>query len=323
MSIYLDIFIRDGLADTNTLPRIDERTDSPDIIPSGIQPIANPDTQYGGSNYNKSLGSPIIYGQPNYIYVRGKNYGTALSIGTVSLYYAYQNQLSTPSAWTPLSTSGGSTTAALGADSAAVAVISDPFVWTPTMPSSENPYLLIAVIATKSHPDPVPAYKQHPLPYTEWQPGLGGVSALRLAVAVPPKINAAYAFSAIVNLGNPAPATVNFSLAWTNGVVGDLISLNANTPGVKGPIGFEDFSITAPSQNTSCTGDVPAQYSAVVQYLYKARNTMSLPAPSLTLTASIQTNSGGGGDDPFNPGGGTVTLQQVGVYTLTSNLTPQ
>jgi hypothetical protein len=324
MTKYLDIFIRDGLADTNTLPRTGAGTTSPDIIPSGTMPSADPGTQYGGDNYAKALGAPIVYGQQNYIYVRGMNYGTALSIGTVSLYSAYQNQLSTPSAWTALSTAGGSTTAALGANAGDVAVISDPFVWTPALPSSGNPYVLIAVIATKTNPDPVPAYKKKPTPYTDWQPGLGGVSALRVAVPVPPKTPSAYAFSALVNVGNSAPATLNFNLAWTNGVVGDLISLNSDTPGTKGPIGFEDFSITVASQNTSSTADVPAQYSAVVQYLYKAKNTAKLPAPTLTLTVSIQTTSGGGGDDPFNPGGGgTVTLQQVAEYVLTPTLSPQ
>jgi hypothetical protein len=312
MKPYLDIFIRDTLGEANTLPRLGAKTESPDIILAGTD---KPET-LGADSDDQNLGTAVVYGQKNYIYVRGKNYSDTLAVGTVSLYAAYQTQLSIPGAWKQLSTDGGSNTASAAADSNGIAVISDPFVWTPTAPSEGNPYLLIAVIATKTNPDPVPAYKKTPEDFAKWQANQGGASALSIAVPVPPKPKSTYAFNAVVNFGSAAPVTANFNLEWTGAVAGDLISLSADAPGTQGPIGFDDFAITTSSQNTGFKAQVPANYSPVVQYQYKAKDAKKVPAPTLTLIVSTVQDKGrdGSGDDPFGNGGNSATETQIATY---------
>lgn len=319
MSNYLDLFLRDNLGEANTLPRHGGKTQSPDVITNGVQPANDPGTQFGDDTYDQSLGKPVVYGQQNYVYVRGKNYGSALAVGTVSLYAAYQTQLSTPGAWKQLSTAGGSTTASAAAAADGIAVTTEAFVWNPTQPADGNPYILIAVIATQNNPDPVPDYKKTPGDFTKWQARQGGVAALTIAIPVPPKPKPTYAFSALVNLGNAEPVNASFNLAWTGAVVGDLVSLSADSPGTTGPIGFEDFVITTPNQNTGFSALVAANYSSVVQYQYKSKAGNKIPAPTLTLTVStVQEDQGGGsGDDPFGGGGtGTTTETLVATYTF-------
>lgn len=321
MPKYRDVFIRDTLTEINNLPRPTVGTASPDIIPWGTQPAEDPATEFGADTYAQKIGKTVAYGQANYIYVRGKNYSDSLAVGSVSLYAAYQAQLSLPSSWTRLSTDSGANTSAIAANAGDVAVATDAFVWTPALPAQGNPYVLIAVIATQADPDPVPAYKKNPQDFATWQVGLGGVSASIMSVPVPPQPKASYTFSALVNVGNASPVNANFSLSWKNGVVGDLISLSADTPGTAGPIGLSGFQITAINQNTGTSGQIPANYSSVVEYSYQAQDTTHPPAPTLILTiTTTPLDDGGGGSDPFNPPTTPVTPTQIAVYQFTSTL---
>ena len=328
MSNYLDLFIRDALGQLNTLPRQGGGTKSPDIISSGTTPADDPSSQYGEDSYDQDAGQDIVYGQANYIYVRGENYGSALSTGTVSLYAAYKEQLSTPSKWQQLSTEGGSTTAAAAADANEIAVTTDAFVWTPEQPTAGNPYLLIAVIATKNHPDPVPAYKKKPTNFTQWQAAQGGVSALSIAVPKPPTPpSSTYELSALVNLGNADPLQMSVSLSWQNAAIGDLVSLVSDTPGTSGPIGFENYGITLANQTTSTSGSVAANYSSVFHATYTAQNSANPPAPTLVLTVSTGPASSGGNQAA---GGGPghlelspphpVTLTEIASFQFTATL---
>ncbi len=317
MSDYTDLFIRDSLGESNTLPRKDGQTQSPDIISSGGAPADDPGTEFGADSYDDSPGEPVVYGQPNYIYVRGKNFGTSLAVGTVTLYAAYKTQLSNPQAWTQLTTSAGSITASAAAVKEDVAVTTEPFVWTPSAPATGNPYYLIAVIATQKNPDPVPAYKKKPEDFSKWQSGQGGVTALTISVPTPPAAKSAYAFSTVVNLGNAAPAQLSFNLAWTGAVKGDLISLSIDSGGTA-PIGFHDMPVSSPSLNSGTTASVAANFSAVIQCIYKAQDEKNLPAPVLTLTVStLKTTSGSGPLDPEQ-----TTATAVAIYTFTPNLSP-
>jgi hypothetical protein len=322
MSTYSDIFIRDALGQSNTLPRHGGGRQSPDIIPFGTAPSDDPAKDFGSDFYDQNPGMPVVYGQDNYIYVRGKNYGEATAVGSVFLYAAYQTQLSSPNLWTQLSTQDGENTSAIGGDADGVAVAINPFVWTPAAPSAGNPYLLIAVISTPTNKNPVPAYKKHPSDFAAWQGLQGGVSARGIVAPKPPSSQNTYTFSALVNVGNSAETTANFLLAWEGGVVGDQISLVTDTPGSAGPIGFDSFVITAASQSTIASGVIPANYSSVVHYTYQAKNSAKPPAPTLTLIVSTVGKASGDSGDPLGPPPTPPNPIQVASFQLKAVLGP-
>lgn len=324
MTDYSGIFLRDALGDTNTLPRSDsDDTASPDIINSGTTPSANPQTDYGDS-YDQSVGEDVVYGKRNYIYVRGKNYAANSVVGNASLYWCYAKQLDNPSTWQQLATGGGSNSSALAADSDGVAVTATPFVWAPDMPSSGNPYVLVAAVSDPDNPNPVPAYiKVGKPPFEKWQAEEGGVSALQLDVPAPPVVKSTYSFSGLLVLGNTAQEQLSITLLVSGGVVGDHFSCSFDATDVNGnPIGVGSTQITQPSMNIGTQPTVAAGLNARFTFEYAAQNVASPPHPALTLQVAklVSTGGGGGGGDPFGPDSGNTEAVLVAQYVMTTAL---
>lgn len=311
MSTYNDIFIRDSKDETdNTLPREAVTAHSPDIIPWGSSVAPSPGKLFS-ADYDQDPGRAISYDATNYIYVRGKNYGDSLATATVYLYYAYQTQLSDPKKWQRLSTKQGNNTSVASADTNGIAVTADPFVWKPAKPTPQNPWVLIASIATNDNPNPVPDYDGTDS-FADWDAGQGGVAARSIPVPLPPKPRKAYTFSAIVELNNTDAMNIQVGLLPTGGTAGDTVQFSFDTPATGGPISLASAALTgSPGQTFSVNANVPAKYSATVTCEYQAQPGEAIPFPSLTLTIYSVTGGGGG---PH--GGGSPVLTPLVVYTL-------
>lgn len=324
MTKYSGIFLRDTLGETNTLPRSsNEDTSSPDVINSGTEPATKPQTLYANS-YAKYVGQDMVYGEQNHIYVRGKNYAPDQVVGNASLYWSYAKQLSHPGTWQQLVTASGSNSSSLAADANGIAVTATPFVWSPVKPSSGNPYVLIAVVSDPDNPDPVPDYQQSidPSPFQEWQAEQGGVSALQLEVPTPPPSRPTYSFTGLLVLDNGEEQDMSFSLLVSNGVVGDQISCSLDAMDVNGnPMGVGNTQITQPDITIGFQGKVAAGYTGRATFEYTAADDTNPPCPTLTLQAAkLVSDSSGGGDDPFNPGGGNTKAVLVAQFVLQTKL---
>ncbi len=323
MTLYSGIFLRDSLGDTNTLPRDgDSDAASPDIVNSGTEPSSDPQSDYGDS-YDQSVGSDLVYGKKNNIYIRGKNYAANNVVGNASLYWCYARQLDNPSTWQQLATGSGANSSALAADADGIAVTATPFVWSPAAPSSGNPYVLIAAVSDPDNPNPVPAYmkSQHPQPFQQWQGDEGGVAALQLKVPTPPAAKPTYTFGGLLVLGNSDQEQLSFSLLVSGGVVGDHISCNLDAKDVNGnPMVVGSTQITQPGMSVGFQATVAPGLNTRFTFEYAAQNVNAPPFPMLTLQVAKLVSSGGGGDDPFNPDGGNTQTVLVAQYVMTTAL---
>ncbi|WP_380282396.1 hypothetical protein [Kitasatospora purpeofusca] len=153
-----DILVRDNFQDTGQTPTADPVWESPDIIPFGsdILDFGLLESSYDGPDLG--LSHPIVYGQLNRIYVRGKNLRTGCpASGNVRLYYAPGGLLLDPRAWTPLTAEAGGTAVPFTVRGGArevppgqICVSRSAFLW-----PSQNPpghYCTIATVDTPAHP---------------------------------------------------------------------------------------------------------------------------------------------------------------------------
>jgi hypothetical protein len=321
MTSYPGIFLRNALGDDDTLPRSGSTdTASPDVINAGATAASDPQASYGDT-YDQAVGKDPVYGQRNYIYVRGKNSAAGNVVGSAALYWCYATQLDTPSNWQQLSTVAGANASPLGGDADAIAVTATPFVWTP--PASTNPYVLIAAVSDANNPNPVPAYTKasHAQSFAKWQSAQGGVSAMQFTAPTPPAPKPTYSFSGLLALGNSDQEQLSFSVLVANGVVGDHIACSLDAKDANGAaMGLGSTQVSQASMSAGFQATVPAGFASHFTFNYAAQGAVTLPQPTLTLQVSKTVSGGGGGGDPFDPGGGNAQAVVVAQFTMTTAL---
>ncbi|MER7584338.1 hypothetical protein [Kitasatospora sp. NPDC097691] len=155
-----DILVRDNFRDVGQTPTSDPVWESPDIIPFGsdVLDFALLESSYDGPDLG--LGHPIVAGQLNRVYVRGKNLRTGCpSSGNVRLYYAPGGLVLDPRAWTPINAEGGGTPVPLTVRGGAreippgqICVSRSAFLWPSQTPPGH--YCTIATVDTPAHPMP-------------------------------------------------------------------------------------------------------------------------------------------------------------------------
>ena len=154
---YNDLYFRANLGDTGTVPATGSLSSSPDIIPFGTAPTANP-KKFFTDNYSKDVGKDLIARAPNYLYLRAKNLKNGAQTGTIQLYYTKASLLLYPSLWqqNAIQTSSGASSVPVSAAAlGGIAVTEDPFTWKPELISGDH-YCLIGRVVTADHPNPIP-----------------------------------------------------------------------------------------------------------------------------------------------------------------------
>lgn len=99
-----DLYLRDNLQDHGREPLVGGGIScSPDIIVFN-QELLDPEALLGtaAAQENDTLGSPVEFGQDNYIYLRIQNRGTQATSGTARLFWADPSVLPTPASWTEI-----------------------------------------------------------------------------------------------------------------------------------------------------------------------------------------------------------------------------
>ena len=151
-SQYNGLFMRSSIGATNVIPKPGAQSSSPDIIPYGTTASTNPQADFGGSNYGKTFNSNLTVGQPNFIYLRNKNYASdTITDAPSKLFFTKSTTLSYPSDWTEIESSGDSS---FTVDSGAVGVSKDAFVWKPDDPGSNWHYCLIGMVKSPNATNP-------------------------------------------------------------------------------------------------------------------------------------------------------------------------
>jgi hypothetical protein len=285
MTMYDDLFFRTNLSDEGTIPSPGLAYTSPDIIPYGLSPVSDPQ-DFFTRNYNADVGQDLITKASNYIYLRAKNLAVGAQQGLASLYYSPASLLLYPSQWqsNQLKTSDNLTQVAVSAPSAnAIAVTTNPFVWTPSAIGGGDHYCLISRVSTSQHDNPIPAtggisdFTQFILD----NPGFGWRN-VALTDANSPTFTTSVQFSQ----GNEA-GQMYFLLDCRNVPAGASVAFSAGTPGPTPLISLQ--KTTVPQNNGSWTVGmqslVPANYATQISYSYWANGTTPLPGFSLTLRA--------------------------------------
>ncbi len=99
-----DIYLRDNLQDYGSEPLVGGGIScSPDIIVFN-QELLDPEAELGtpAAQQSDTLGSPVEYGQDNFIYLRVQNRGTQPTSGTARVFWADSSVLPTPGSWTEI-----------------------------------------------------------------------------------------------------------------------------------------------------------------------------------------------------------------------------
>lgn len=162
--IWNDILLRDSLSDKGEYPTSGTLSNSPDIIPSGILPVEDPD-KYFTNNWDKdNLSKGLVARMDNYIYMRGSNMAGKEQTGKLYLYYSKASLLLYPSLWKDNSITTGDGKDyfefKVGKDGKFVSFDNKQgtFFWRPEEISNDH-YCLIGRVETKEHPNPIPSSK--------------------------------------------------------------------------------------------------------------------------------------------------------------------
>jgi hypothetical protein len=161
MTMYNDIYARDGLTDSGNIPYTGATACySPDIIPQQQtqQPLA-----WFTSNWGSDPGLNINAGTNNYIYVRGKNLKSTATSGNVFLYCTPSSLLLDVSYWSnnPVQTGAGSSAPLVDVNNnaqiavGAICVGNTPFLLNQNVPQGFH-YCLVTRVVTPDHPNPIP-----------------------------------------------------------------------------------------------------------------------------------------------------------------------
>ncbi|MFE4517826.1 hypothetical protein ACFRMQ_26950 [Kitasatospora sp. NPDC056783] len=263
-----DILVRDNFQDMGQTPTSDPVWESPDIIPFGsdILGFDLAESSYNGPDLG--ISHPIVQGQLNRIYVRGKNLRTGCpSSGNVRLYYAPGGLLLDPRAWTPLTAEAGGTVVPFTVRGGGreippgrICLSRTAFLW-----PSQNPpghYCTITTVDTPAHPMsatlPVFGSLADYLNWVRYNPNVGWRN-----IDVIPCRRTSYVLSslAIANLDN-TPERIVFGISGVDLPDGTATFSNTDQQA--------PFSVTAPvyspgtDEGYSRAVTLPANYSGTV-----------------------------------------------------------
>jgi hypothetical protein len=199
LGIAPDVYIRDTVGDTGTVPTAGSLSSSPDIIVRPVA-VADPDAAFGeasGTAGDNTLGFEVEAGQDNFLYVRMRNRGGDDALGvTAQLFWSPASTLVTPDLWTPIGT-----TAPVDVPQGDTLVVTGALAW----PSADIPaaghYCFVGILSHAADPAP-------PVPIaTDW-------NGFRAFIAN--NNNVAWRnFNVVDSIGDPAadPAVLPFLIA--------------------------------------------------------------------------------------------------------------
>ena len=159
-----DLYFRHNFQDTGLYPTAGALSQSPDIIPAGMSPYADPGQLITDANWAMDFGSSTNASTANYIYLRGQNLGTQGTKGKLYLYFSPAALLLFPTdpldptkGWSknPLRTSQGAQYVTV--NRCGERAFRDPGA-VPVDPAADrgDHYCVIGRVVTDTHPNDIP-----------------------------------------------------------------------------------------------------------------------------------------------------------------------
>lgn len=312
-STYNGILIRANGSDTGTVPRTGDFSGCPDIIPWGQTSVQDPQQTFGSAtgsstSYDQNPGLNINANNVNYIYVRGKNTGTADTTTMTYLWYSPSNLLLWPQQWMtnqymilPDQKSNPTQYLTMTAQPGAICVVPAPFVWLdPPMPPTGQHYCLITMTGTALQIEEMSTSATQIISADglgAWIAANGG-TGWRNVVTVD---TGSPDFTTYINYASGSTvAQINFALICNNVPAGAELSFSAAAPN-NGGTGFDPIALpwttvpgtpgtTVASFNPGMRTNVIANYASGIYYSYKSNGYKTPPGFSVTLQATVISN---------------------------------
>jgi hypothetical protein len=141
------LYMRRSLKDSKTLQGNPAAAASPDIIPYGQIPPANPEIFFR-ANYGEDVGQPITRANENLIFVRARNTEPGTAKGSVFLHYVESAMVLFPQDWSHniVKTVSGADHVNIGdTQPGEIGVGVEPFAWRP--PAGDKNYCFVSLLA--------------------------------------------------------------------------------------------------------------------------------------------------------------------------------
>ena len=295
---WTDFYFRHNFADLGCYPTAGSLSHAPDIIPAGTSPVADPKFYIEDAQWDKDLGGNTFAQLPNYIYLRGKNLGTAATDGSLFCYFSPARLLLWPvdptdpnKGWskTPMKTSKGASSYSLTAVGAGKRFVSeDPFLWI-AEPLAGDHYCLISRVVTLANPNPIPA--------------IGDITSFGKYISEHP--NMAWRNVSTINPSEPISSrTVEYSQGDKGGEtivtvvaekapLGSQISFTAGTTtGTSPPLSKPPETIGNIIKYTiAVTSDIVANYTSLLTYSWYSKGKTPLPGMKISVSAVLPVDS--------------------------------
>ncbi|MCI1780020.1 MAG: hypothetical protein LKI53_08730 [Bacteroidales bacterium] len=285
MEKWNDVYLRAGLSDNGDYPRTGSLCHCPDIIPSGIYPVDDPNQYFLIDNWDKDVGKDLVAKMQNYIYVRATNLAGKTQTGKLYLYYCKASLLLYPNFWQNniIKVANGKDYFEFSVDNDGKVVSSDEdqgtFIWSPEMISNDH-YCLIGRVVTPDHPNPIP--------------DVGDIDDFAKFIANNP--NYGQRNVTIVDKDTPdVSIPVEYAQGKLGGEmriiltckelpVGSAVAFTCPTPGPKPLINLVKTTIDNPeSEILGVVSEIPANWEGVITYHYWSNGYKPLKGFNITL----------------------------------------
>ncbi|WP_296595116.1 C1 family peptidase [Phenylobacterium sp.] len=289
--LYGDIYQRDNLQCVGQTPAPSPPSASPDIIPYGTTPPADPQAQFGASGWRQDQGKSLIQGVQNSIYVRALNLSAAAQTAQAYLYYSPASLLLWPSQWrnNALSTASGAGYATLTAAAQGQIAVSEAFTWNPPGLPSGDHYCLISRLVTAQHPNPVPADFPTVAAFANYVLNNPGVGWRNVSMVNPGSTTV----QVPVSFSVPDAAQFYILLQCVGLPVGSAVGFDCPTAGPNPPLssGLTPIPSSGPFV-AGVTSMIPAGFSGQVTVTFKGNGQPVPPGAKIVLQAAYIPPSG-------------------------------
>jgi hypothetical protein len=280
---------------------------SPDIMLGGPKPDPKFKDQYG-----TAFNAAGNFGGSNYVYVRARNAGTELGIGSVTVYAARSGSIQNRGEWVALHTADARPNSNISAPAGEVGINGAPLIWEPgAAPAPDHPWCLIAEIDGDGYPPvKVPSTVTDRASFDAWIAGQPRIAYLVVqAPKVAPVEAPTFGWTRKVSLGNSDPTTLSVSLSCTRGPAGGSLAYSFDqNDGSGNPIGVGTTKYQL-NNLYSQTRQVPANFASTLTVAYTPAGDEDAGAD---FTLKVATETGGDDDGDL----GTSTTTAVASYTL-------
>lgn len=277
MSDYADLYVRQWLSQTS--PAHAGGAASPDILPWGTAPDADPNALTTPTAWGEDPGVGLVPGAANHIYARTRNAGTSAKVGRMYLGAAPASYLCWPDTLQPLQTGKKQPYVDLKLAADAIGVSPDGFVYTPATPGDT----LATWVRTIEHPVTLPTLRDINTladfitgtpSYAQRSVGFGLSDGQYLHVATYDQRDVA--------------STVVFDVEWSDCPRGWEVSLMPTAGGDL--IEIEPFPITMPQGSLLCRQRLPAGFATTLAFKVDAGTTPAHPNTRIDVRMSLVTD---------------------------------